>query len=70
MPLITYKKRRRIFPFTPTEDPQRRLEQMHSLAFALIELQVEFSNGLTCLEPRYTNKANLEKNGMQVQTFV
>ncbi|XP_010931052.1 probable Histone-lysine N-methyltransferase ATXR5 isoform X2 [Elaeis guineensis] len=69
MPLIMHKRRRRILPFNPTEDPVRRIEQMGSLATALTTLQMEFSNELTYMPgkaPRSANQAILEKGGMQV----
>lgn len=64
-----YKKRRRILPFTPTENSARRLEQMSSLATALIAMHMKFSNELTYMPrmaPKSANQANLEKDGMQV----
>ena len=70
MPLIMHKRRRRILPFNPTEDPVRRIEQMGSLATALTTLQMEFSNELTYMPvkaPRSANQAILEKGGMQVE---
>lgn len=69
MSLVMHKKRRRILPFTPTENPARRLEQMGSLATALTALKIEFSNELTYMPgmaPRSANQAILEKGGMQV----
>ncbi|EHA8589025.1 putative Histone-lysine N-methyltransferase ATXR5 [Cocos nucifera] len=69
MQLVMHKKRRRILPFTPTENPARRLEQMGSLATALTALEMEFSNELTYMPgmaPRSANQAILEKGGMQV----
>ncbi|CAL9186812.1 unnamed protein product [Musa hybrid cultivar] len=67
--LVMYKKRRRILPFTPTENSARRLEQMSSLATALIAMHMKFSNELTYMPrmaPKSANQANLEKDGMQV----
>ena len=64
-----HKKRRRILPFTPTENLARRLEQMGSLATALTALKMEFSNELTYMPgmaSRSANQAILEKGGMQV----
>ncbi|WOL15544.1 putative Histone-lysine N-methyltransferase ATXR5 isoform X2 [Canna indica] len=68
-PLGLHKKRRRILPFVPTENPTRRLEQMSSLATALTTMHMEFSNELTYMPrmaPRSANQAKLEKGGMQV----
>ncbi|KAL4188243.1 hypothetical protein AMTRI_Chr09g22930 [Amborella trichopoda] len=67
--LICTKKRRRLLPFNPSEDPQRRLEQMASLATALTATGAEFSNELTYrpgMAPMSANKASLEQGGMQV----
>ncbi|KAJ4965611.1 hypothetical protein NE237_017460 [Protea cynaroides] len=67
--LVRYKKRRRLFPFHPTEDPKRRLQQMGSLATALTALHMEFSNDLTYMPgmaPRSANQASFEMGGMQV----
>lgn len=69
MRLAMCKKRRRLLPFIPTEDPERRLEQMGSLATALTALRMEFSNELTYMPgmaPRSANQAKLERGGMQV----
>lgn len=63
------KKRRKLLPFNPTEDPVRRLEQMASLATALTATRTEFSNELTYvtgMAPRSANRAVLERDGMQV----
>ncbi|KAF8411670.1 hypothetical protein HHK36_004228 [Tetracentron sinense] len=67
--LVMYKKRRRLLPFIPTENPARRLEQMGSLATALTALKMEFSDDLTYMPgmaPRSANQARFEKGGMQV----
>ncbi|XP_042495467.1 probable Histone-lysine N-methyltransferase ATXR5 [Macadamia integrifolia] len=67
--LVMYKKKRRLLPFHPTEDPKRRLQQMGSLATALTALHMEFSNDLTYMPgmaPRSANQARFEKSGMQV----
>ncbi|XP_057979890.1 probable Histone-lysine N-methyltransferase ATXR5 isoform X3 [Malania oleifera] len=67
--LVLYKKRRRLLPFTPTEDPARRLKQMGSLATALTALKMEFSDGLTymlVMAPKSANQAKFENGGMQV----
>ncbi|XP_004234990.1 histone-lysine N-methyltransferase ATXR6 [Solanum lycopersicum] len=67
--LVMSKKRRRLLPFNPTKDPTRRLEQMTSLATALLAAGAEFSNELTYvpgMAPRSANHAALEREGMQV----
>ncbi|OIT27026.1 PREDICTED: probable Histone-lysine N-methyltransferase ATXR5 isoform X1 [Nicotiana attenuata] len=67
--LVFHKRRRRILPFTPTEDPRRRLVQMTSLASALTALNMEFSDELTYMPdmaPRSANCAKFESGGMQV----
>ena len=69
--LVLHKKRRRLLPFTPTEDPTRRLEQMGSLASALTALHMEFSDQLTYMPgmaSRSANQAEFENGGMQVWT--
>ncbi|KAK9161071.1 hypothetical protein Syun_007412 [Stephania yunnanensis] len=63
------KKKRRLFPFNPTEDHARRLEQMASLATALSATGTKFSDELTYMHgmaPRSANCAALEDGGMQV----
>ncbi|KAJ8551558.1 hypothetical protein K7X08_021573 [Anisodus acutangulus] len=68
-PLVFHKRRRRLFPFTPTEDPDRRLVQMASLASALTALDMEFSDELTympSMAPKSANSAKFESGGMQV----
>ncbi|GMN44363.1 hypothetical protein TIFTF001_013558 [Ficus carica] len=67
--LVMSKKKRRLLPFNPSEDPTRRLEQMASLATALTATGTEFSNELTYrpgMAPRSANSAALERGGMQV----
>jgi hypothetical protein len=67
--LVMSKKKRRMLPFNPSEDPTRRLEQMASLATALTATGTEFSNELTYMPgmaPRSANRAALEEEGMQV----
>lgn len=67
--LVMSKKRRKLLPFVPTEDQDRRLEQMASLATALNATGTEFSNKLTYMPgmaPRSANCATLERDGMQV----
>lgn len=69
--LIIAKKKRRLLPFVPTEDPAKRLKQMGSLATALTSVGVEFSDELTYrpgMAPRSANKATMEKGGMQVMS--
>lgn len=71
MLVLHKKRRRRILPFSPTEDPARRLEQMGSLASALTALRMEFSDQLTYMQgmaPRSANQAEFENGGMQVWT--
>lgn len=58
-------------PFSPTEDPARRIQQMGSLASALTALKLEFSDELTYspnMAPRSANQAKFESGGMQVWT--
>lgn len=67
--LVLSKKKRKLLPFNPTEDPERRLEQMASLATALLASCTEFSDELTYrpgMAPRSANCAALEIGGMQV----
>ena len=67
--LVVSKRRRKLLPFNPSEDPTRRLEQMASLATALTATGAEFSNELTYMTgmaPRSANRAALEQGGMQV----
>ncbi|KAK9291880.1 hypothetical protein L1049_019831 [Liquidambar formosana] len=67
--LVVSKKRRKLLPFNPSEDPTRRLEQMASLATALMATGTEFNNELTYMPgmaPRSANRAALEQGGMQV----
>ncbi|XP_009597715.1 probable Histone-lysine N-methyltransferase ATXR5 [Nicotiana tomentosiformis] len=67
--LVFHKRRRRLLPFTPTEDPPRRRVQMTSLASALTALNMEFSDELTYMPdmaPRSANCAKFESGGMQV----
>lgn len=67
--LCRQKKSRRLLPYVPCTDPQRRLEQMASLATALTSLGVEFTDSLTYgLAPRSANRADNERGGMQVMT--
>ncbi|XP_028790840.1 histone-lysine N-methyltransferase ATXR6-like [Neltuma alba] len=67
--LVVSKKKRKLLPFCPSEDPSRRLEQMASLATALTATNAEFSNELTYMPgmaPRSANRPSLENGGMQV----
>lgn len=70
--LVMSKKRRKLLPFNPSEDPARKLEQMASLATALTATGTEFSNELTYIPgmaPRSANRAKHEREGMQVGWF-
>ncbi|PNY15727.1 histone-lysine N-methyltransferase ATXR5-like protein [Trifolium pratense] len=70
-PLVLQKKSRRLLPFVPTKDLDRRLKQMASLASALTSLNMEFSNHLTYfpgMAPRSANQSSLENGGMQTLT--
>ncbi|XP_022741492.1 probable Histone-lysine N-methyltransferase ATXR5 isoform X4 [Durio zibethinus] len=67
--LVLLKKRRRLLPFIPSEDPNQRLKQMGTLASALTAMQMEFSDDLTYfpgMAPRSANQAKFENGGMQV----
>ncbi|XP_077243112.1 TRITHORAX-RELATED PROTEIN 6 [Tasmannia lanceolata] len=67
--LVVSKKKRKLLPFNPSEDPARRLKQMASLATALTATGTEFSNELTYVPGmalRSANRAILERGGMQV----
>ncbi|RWR89385.1 histone-lysine N-methyltransferase ATXR6 [Cinnamomum micranthum f. kanehirae] len=67
--IVVSKKKRKLLAFNPTEDPERRLEQMASLATALTDTGTEFSNELTYMPgmaPRSANLAFQEREGMQV----
>jgi hypothetical protein len=66
---VYQKKRRRLLPFIPSEDPAQRLKQMGTLASALTALHMEFSGDLTYLPgmaPQLANQAKFEQGGMQV----
>lgn len=70
--LVMAKKKRKLLAFSPTEDIDRRLKQMASLATALRASRSEFSDELTYvpgMAPRSANRASLEKGGMQVNFF-
>ncbi|KAF8730763.1 hypothetical protein HU200_016626 [Digitaria exilis] len=67
--LVMQKKRMGILPFVPSEDRDRRLEQLASLATALTSSKAEFTNELTYvpnMAPRSSNQARLEEGGIQV----
>jgi [histone H3]-lysine27 N-methyltransferase len=67
--LVVSKKKRRLLPFTPSEDSAQRLRQMASLATALTATGAAFSNRLTYapgMAPRSANRAAREAGGMQV----
>nr|KAJ0226170.1 hypothetical protein LSAT_V11C100008840 [Lactuca sativa] len=67
--IATSKKRRRLLPYSPSEDPARRLEQIASLATTLTATEADFSNELTYIHgmaPRPANRPAYEKEGMQV----
>ena len=67
--LVSSKKKRRLLPFNPSEDDERRLEQMRSLATALVATGAEFRNELTYMPgmaPRSANCPDYERDGMQV----
>ncbi|KAM3309654.1 hypothetical protein ACQJBY_030749 [Aegilops geniculata] len=67
--VVSKKKSRKLLPFTPNEDPVRRLTQMASLATALTATGAVFSNELTYvpgMAPRSANQSALEAGGMQV----
>ncbi|XP_031503697.1 probable Histone-lysine N-methyltransferase ATXR5 isoform X2 [Nymphaea colorata] len=66
--LVTSKKKRRLLPFVSSVEPERRLEQMHSLAVGLKALKMQFYDDLTYvpgMAPRSANATKLEKGGMQ-----
>ncbi|XP_010547637.1 PREDICTED: histone-lysine N-methyltransferase ATXR5 [Tarenaya hassleriana] len=68
-PLVMKKRRRRLLPFVPSEDPSQRLKQMGTLASALTALRIEYSDDLTYesgMALRSANQSKFEKGGMQV----
>ncbi|XP_024977634.1 probable Histone-lysine N-methyltransferase ATXR5 [Cynara cardunculus var. scolymus] len=68
-PSVHQKRKRRLLPYVPSVDPDCRLQQMQSLAYALTSLNLEFSDDLTYppgMAPRSANQAILEHGGMQV----
>ncbi|XP_057418147.1 probable Histone-lysine N-methyltransferase ATXR5 isoform X2 [Lotus japonicus] len=67
-PLVVQKKKRRLLPFIPSEDPVQRLKQMGSLASALTALHMEYSDHLTYMPgmaPGSANDTDFERGGMQ-----
>ena len=71
--VVSEKKSRKLLPFTPSEDPVRRLTQMASLATALTATGAVFSNDLTYvpgMAPRSANQSALLARGMQVRRFL
>lgn len=67
--VVVSKKKRKLLPFSPSEDPERRLEQMASLATALRAVGAKYSNELTYVDgmaPRSANVTALEEGGIQV----
>lgn len=63
------KRRRKLLPLVPSEDPDQRLAQMGTLASALTALGIKYSDGLNYvpgMAPRSANQSKLEKGGMQV----
>jgi hypothetical protein len=67
--LTVKKRRRKLLPLVPSEDPDQRLAQMGTLASALTALGIKYSDGLNYvpgMAPRSANQSKLEKGGMQV----
>ncbi|KAL6604522.1 hypothetical protein ACP70R_001703 [Stipagrostis hirtigluma subsp. patula] len=67
--LVVAKKKRKLLPFYPSEDPAQRLRLMASLATAFTATGAVFSNDLTyvCgMAPHSANRAALEAGGTQV----
>ncbi|KAK2453135.1 Histone-lysine N-methyltransferase atxr6 [Trifolium repens] len=67
--LVVSKKKRRLLAFVPSDDSNRRLEQMASLATALTATKTVFRNKLVYMAgmaPRRANDPALERGGMQV----
>ncbi|KAK4745421.1 hypothetical protein SAY87_011733 [Trapa incisa] len=67
--LVVSKKKRKLLPYCPSEDLVRRMDQMASLATALIATGARFSDKLTYvpgMAPRSANCGSLENGGMQV----
>ncbi|KAL1222259.1 Histone-lysine N-methyltransferase ATXR5 [Cardamine amara subsp. amara] len=67
--LTVKKRRRKLLPLVPSEDPDQRLAQMGTLASALTALGIKYSDGLNYvpgMAPRSANQSKFEKGGMQV----
>ncbi|VVB13824.1 unnamed protein product [Arabis nemorensis] len=67
--LTVKKRRRKLLPLVPSEDPDQRLTQMGTLATALTALGIKYSDDLTYvpgMAPRSANQSKFEKGGMQV----
>ncbi|CAN8298907.1 unnamed protein product [Cochlearia groenlandica] len=67
--LTVKKRRRRLLPLVPSQDPEQRLTQMGTLATALTVLGIKYSGDLTYapgMAPRSANQSKFEKGGMQV----
>ncbi|KAL1813705.1 hypothetical protein ACET3Z_023770 [Daucus carota] len=65
------KKKRKLLPFSPSEDTSMRYKQMQSLAVALTATGADYSNELTYIPgmaPRSANCSTLEREGMQVMS--
>uniref|UniRef100_A0A1J3HR49 [histone H3]-lysine(27) N-methyltransferase n=3 Tax=Noccaea caerulescens TaxID=107243 RepID=A0A1J3HR49_NOCCA len=68
-PLTVKKRKRRLLPFVPSEDPDQRLKQLGTLASALTALGINYSDDLIYvpgMAPRSANQSEFEKGGMQV----
>ncbi|KAF6146023.1 hypothetical protein GIB67_033382 [Kingdonia uniflora] len=71
--LVMSKKKRKLLPFIPSEDNDRRLKQMAFLATALTAKGAVVSNELTYapgMASRSVNRASLEQGGMQVSNII
>ncbi|ESQ40914.1 hypothetical protein EUTSA_v10013971mg [Eutrema salsugineum] len=67
--LTVKKRKRKLLPLVPSEDPDQRLKQMGTLASALTALGIKYSDDLTYITgmaPRSANQSKFEKGGMQV----
>ncbi|ESQ43679.1 hypothetical protein EUTSA_v10014318mg [Eutrema salsugineum] len=67
--LTVKKRKRKLLPLVPSEDPDQRLKQMDTLASALTALGIKYSDDLTYITgmaPRSANQSKFEKGGMQV----
>ncbi|CAH8357433.1 unnamed protein product [Eruca vesicaria subsp. sativa] len=68
-PLTMKKRRRRLLPFVPSKDSRQRSAQLRSLASALTNLNIKYTNDLTYvpgMAPRSANQAMFEIGGVQV----